>query len=93
MKIKFKGKKRQYELTSDERQFILSEIIKAKTGKNKGEYVIKTIGYFSSLESILNKINYLEIVDSNATSFEELLKAVRDTKKYIGSLLSEKIKT
>jgi hypothetical protein len=89
MKLRFKGKKRQYELTGDDNQFVLSELTKARTGKKKGEISASPIGYYSQLEHVLNKIVHLEIVDSGSKTFEELLRAITDTKEYISTLLSE----
>lgn len=92
MKIKFDGKKRHYELTGNDRQFVLSELVIAQTGKLKGEYVAYPIGYYNKLENVINKIVHLEIVDSKSSTFAELLKAIRETKDYISAIVSEKYK-
>jgi hypothetical protein len=89
MKIKFKGKKRYYQLVGDDKQFILNEITIPKTGKRKGEEVFSPLGYYSNLENVLNKIVHLEIIDSEANSFPALLWAITDTKEYISTLVSE----
>jgi hypothetical protein len=43
MKIRFNGKRRNYELVGDDKQFILNEITIPKTGKRKGEEVVRVL--------------------------------------------------
>jgi hypothetical protein len=89
MKIRFNGKRRNYELVGNDKLFILNEIAIPKTGKRKGEEVFSPLGYYSKLENVLNKIVHLEIIDSEANSFPALLRAITDTKEYISTLVSE----
>ena len=89
MKIKFKGKKRQYELTGDDKQFILAETVKAKIGQRKGQTIVSPIGYFANLDHVLNKIVHLELIDSDSETFADLLQAITDTRNYIRALVSE----
>ena len=90
MKIRFEGKRRNYELVGDDKQFILNVITKVvKTGKRQVEEVFSPLGYYSNLENVLNKIVHLEIIDSGANSFPALLQAITDTKEYISTLVSE----
>lgn len=89
MKINFKGKRRQYQLAQDERQFILYEVTKPKTGKKKGAEIYTGISYSCSLEHILNKVLHLEILDRDSHSFAELFAAIREAKEFIGTLVLE----
>jgi hypothetical protein len=91
MKINFKGK-RNYQLTSDGKQYTLSEKVKVKTGKKAGTYSYSPIGFYSKLEHVFERVMHLEISDSDAHSFAELFAAIRDTREMISTVLSENSK-
>jgi len=63
MKIKFKIKNRQYVLTSDSRNFILSVM---------GNQSLTT--YYSAIGGLLESLHQMGLKDSNATSLRELEK-------------------
>lgn len=92
MEINFKGKKKKYRLSSDEKQFCLYEVVTAKSGKNKGETTYSPIGYYADLEQVFKKCLHLEINDSDAITFNDLFQAISDTKTWIDTLVSENSK-
>jgi len=63
MKIKFKIKNRQYVLTSDSRNFILSVV---------GNQSLTT--YYSTIGGLLESLHQMGLKDNNVTSFRELEK-------------------
>jgi hypothetical protein len=93
MEINFKGRKRKYQLSQDERQYILYEVNTALSGKHEGEQLFNPLGYYSKIENMLEKVLNLEILDADAKSFKELFKAISEAKTFIGALVSDKIKT
>ena len=93
MEINFRGKKRKYRLTSDGSQLILSESRKAKTGKSAGQIMYYPVGYFCKIEDTLQKVLNLEISDSDATTFPELLSAIRETRDMIDRVVSDNATT
>lgn len=90
MNITFKGKKKTYNLSSDERQFVLSEVMAIQTGKNKGEETYRPLGCYCQIEHVFKRLLHLEINDSLAETFGQLLKAITETKAWIDALVLEK---
>ena len=90
MEITFNGNKKTYVLSCTDRQYLLAERIKIKTGKNKGNYAYSPIGLYSQIEAVLERVLHMEIADSDAHSFAELFAIIRDTKDYLATLVSEK---
>ena len=90
MNITFKGKKKTYNLSSDERQFVLSEVMAIQTGKNKGDETYRPLGCYCQIEHVFKRLLHLEINDSLAETFEQLLKAITETKAWIDALVLEK---
>lgn len=90
MDINFKGKKKNYNLSSDDKQFTLSEVVKAKTGKNKGEFQYRPIAHYGTLEQVFKRLLQLEINEKDIKTFEGLFQAIIDTKQWISTLVSEK---
>ena len=91
MEINFKGKKRKYQFSTSDRQFVLSEVNKVKDGKTKGELAFSPIGYFSTIEEAINRTVHIEIHDSEAKSFKELFKVIKDLKAWIATIVSKSI--
>ncbi len=90
MNITFKGKKKTYNLSSDERQFVLSEVMVIQTGKNKGDETYRPLGCYCQIEHVFKRLLPLEINDSLVETFEQLLKAITETKAWIDALVLEK---
>lgn len=90
MEITFNGNNKTYVLTCSDRQYVLSERIIVKTGENKGKYAYSPIGFYSRIETVLERVLHMEIADSDAHSFAELFAIIRDTKDYLATLISEK---
>ena len=93
MEINFKGRKRQYQLSQDERQFILYEVTQGQSGKHKGENLFSPLGFYTKLEILLERVLHLEILDADVKSFKELFKAISEAKAFIGALVLDQIKT
>lgn len=89
MEIVFKGNNKTYRLSCTDRQYLLAERIKIKTGKNKGNYAYSPVGFYSQIESVLERVLHMEIADSDAHSFAELFAIIRDTKEYLAKLVLE----
>ena len=92
MEINFKGRKKHYRLTQDDRQFMLAERVKAISGKKEGQYNYNPIGYYTGFEKVLERILLLEISDSDAQGFKEVLDAISEARTFIGVLVSEHLK-
>ena len=90
MNITFKGKKKTYNLSSDERQLILSEVMVIQTGKNKGDETYRPLGCYCQIEHVFKRLLHLEINDSLVETFEQLLQAITETNAWIDALLLEK---
>jgi hypothetical protein len=75
--VEIKGKAKIYRVTSDARQFILSE---QKTmgpeSKAPGEKYFNEIAYFSRLSGLVEKIVMFELNDMDITTMAELRDAV-----------------
>ena len=88
MIIKFKIRKTKYVLTSDSRQFILSE----DKGKNKdGEQKVQNTVYFPNLEQVLEHLYQAGLRDNTVDSFRELVKhsySIRDEVLRVGKLFT-----
>ena len=93
MELNFKGNKKHYRLTQDDRQFMLAERIKAMSGKLEGSYAYVPIGYYSKFENVLERILLLEISDSDAKSFKGILDAILEAKNFIKVLVLDYAKT
>jgi hypothetical protein len=87
MEILFKGKKKTYRFTNDGTQYALYEVTKTKKGDS-----FSPIGYYSKMESALEKVMMLEISESDATTFQGLLAAIREARQFINTLVSENTK-
>jgi citrate lyase synthetase len=87
MEINFKGKKKKYRFTTDGMQYSLYEVTKNKKGD-----VFSAIGHYSKIENALERLLMLEIAESGATTFKELLDAVREAREFINTIVSEKTK-
>lgn len=69
-----------YVITNDgERNIILQR------ANSKGNY--QTVGYFSTVEDAFQGYARKRMVESKATSVEELLKELRELREYIQSIL------
>lgn len=69
-----------YLVTNDgERNIILQR------SNSKGNY--QTVGYFSTVEDAFQAYARKRMVESEATSVEELLKELKDLREYIQSIL------
>ena len=88
MNIKFKIRNTKYLLTSDSRQFILSE----DRGKNKdGEQKVQNTVYFPKLELVLEHLYQAGLRDNTVDSFRELVKhsySIRDEVLRVGKLFA-----
>jgi hypothetical protein len=77
--IKIKGKVKTYRVTSDPRQFILSEQkIMGLESKSPGEKYFVEIAYFTRLSCLIEKITMFELNDMDITTMTELRDAVTE---------------
>jgi hypothetical protein len=87
MEIMVNGKRRKYRITSDPRQFILSEQKeRGEESKNPGEIFFEDIGYFAKLNSLFERMMLLELNDSDATTLERLLHDVKFLQNWLAEI-------
>lgn len=83
MKVQIEG---NLYLESDSQQFILKEYTGKQSIKDGvATDLFKTHGYFSNIESALNKFTKMKIMESTATTLSELLAEVKGIRSYIKS--------
>lgn len=86
MKVQIEG---NFYIESDDREFTLKEytgaISKPAKGETEGKPVYKTHGYFSDVQSALQKFLKLKINSSQATNIRELIADVEDIREFIRS--------
>ena len=88
MKIKFKIKKKNYVLSSDERQFILAvetNSIDARTNRNR----LIDHSYFTKIEHLLDTIYQLGLKDNTVNSFRELAKHSDEVKEMVRGIAKQ----
>lgn len=73
-------------IESDSQQFILKEYTGKQSIKDGvATDLFKTHGYFSTLESALNKFTKMKIMESTASNLSELIADVKSIRSYIES--------
>jgi hypothetical protein len=72
-------------IESDERQFILKEYT-GKFDKDNNE-TYKTLGYFSKVNQALKHLIKLNVMKSEATNINELIKSIERIEKRIEELI------
>lgn len=77
----------EYGLRSDERNVILVRIKESKTGKNAGEIYEENVTYHANVQGALKSYLRIKTNLSEATSIQELLDEVKETKKIIENVL------
>jgi len=88
MNIRIKLKERQFIITSDDRQFVLSEEKIAEKGKNPGNVYVVDFGYYAKLENLLEAMILLELSQSEEiTTLEELVQELRSIKTELTELI------
>jgi hypothetical protein len=87
MEINFKGKKKKYRFTTDGSQYSLYEVTKGKKGDN-----LSAIGHYAKIENAMERLLLLEIAESDADTFKGLLDAIKETREWINTLVSENTK-
>ena len=86
MDILIKGKKYNYKVESDSRNYIISKEYIANndsTRYKKGDRVYKDIAYFSNLPDTFNKLLQLELNDSDIRALGELKKAQVELRNWL----------
>jgi hypothetical protein len=78
---------KDYKLTSDERNVILTKISIGQSGKSKGKEVESNVGYYGTIEHALNDYLRIKINTSQATSINELKAEIREVKQIIKKML------
>ena len=88
MKIKFKTKKKNYVLSSDERQFIPAvetNSIDARTNRNR----LIDHSYFTKIEHLLDAIYQLGLKDNTVNSFRELARHSDEVKEMVRGIAKQ----
>ena len=80
---------KDYKLTSDERNVILTKISIGQSGKSKGKEVESNVGYYGTIEHALNDYLRIKINTSQATSINELKEEIREVKKTIQKMMED----
>ena len=80
---------KDYKLTSDERNVILTKISIGQSGKSKGKEVESNVGYYGTIEHALNDYLRIKINTSQATSINELKAEIREVKKTIQRMMED----
>lgn len=86
MNIIIKGKKGTYRITSDDRQFVISEqkvVQKDSKVSKKGDKYWVEIAYLVDLQNVINRLIDLELKRSDVESLKELLELYKETKNWI----------
>ena len=73
----------EYSIQSDERNVILVRSKEVQRGKNAGEIYEENLGYYGTVQGLLNDYLRIKTNMSDATSIKELLKEVKEIKKTI----------
>ena len=63
---------RQYVITSDSHPLIISEIKIAKEGKNAGQEVMSTIGYYPKLDQLIKRLITIEVHKDDIQSLQDM---------------------
>lgn len=80
---------KDYKLTSDERNVILTKISIGQSGKSKGKEVESNVGYYGTIEHALNDYLRIKINTSQATSINELKAEIREVKQTIKNMMED----
>lgn len=74
-------------IESDSMQFIIKEYTGKQTVGEGGKVTesYKTHGYYSDVQSCLNRIVKMKVMESTATTLSELLEEVKGIRQYIES--------
>ena len=75
-----------YKITTDSMNYIMNEKQVVKSGKKKGQVKWKSIGYYSSLESLFNNYFDVRLMKSNANGLSEVLKVCKEIKEEITTI-------
>ena len=67
----------EYKIVSDSNNYMLQKLGQGQGEKNKGKETISTIGYYGSLEFALKSYKQLLIRESDITTINELLAAIK----------------
>lgn len=78
---------KKYRIVSDTSNYIIQAIGAVREGKNKGNETITVEGYYGSLESALKGYKKLLIRESDITTVDELLKALKRIDEKIENIL------
>jgi len=70
----------KYTITSDERQFIVTEVKLARKGINKGKDVEINQTFHTSLQSTMENILKRKVLGSKVTSIKELITLIEEQK-------------
>ena len=84
MKIKINEK---YEITNDERNYILNEISMSNGEKTKGEIIKTPKGFYSSLPNVLKAWAAYDLKNSDCTSVNDIISHIENQNKIIEGLL------
>lgn len=76
-------------LTSTDRCFVLNKMHVIKSGERAGETTLSPVAYYSSLETLFQRLFELSLYTSDATTIEQLAEDFIKTKKFIQTV-SEK---
>lgn len=74
-------------LSADGRQYTLERRTVTQSGDNAGESKYNGIGYYASLQGVINAIVKLKITDSTATTLKELLASVEGIRAEVETLI------
>lgn len=81
---------KDYAIDFDPMNIVLYKItILGEKSKDKGKEAFKALGYFGSMEHLVNKLLDYEISSSNLNELNEILNRIDDFKKEILSCLKE----
>ena len=75
-----------YKITTDSMNYIMNEKQVVKSGKKKGQVKWKSIGYYSSLESLFNNYFDVRLMKSNANGLSEVLEVCKEIKEEITTI-------
>ena len=62
-----------YVMTSDAHNFILNEVVIAKTGKNAGKRRLKAAGFYPTIDQLIEGLITKELMFSGANTMEGLI--------------------
>ncbi|MBT0729560.1 DUF5405 family protein [Rosenbergiella nectarea] len=78
-----------YVITADQHQFILSEKKVAQKGKNEGQEILTTVGYFQKLSWLIQALIVKEVRQSNVESLQALEVLIKSIGEKCESLLAQ----